>query len=563
MSLYSREELQKIIESKESWTAEELAGVLDKRPERDARFTTLSDKPIERVYGPDDDGARDFQQEIAWPGQYPYTRGIHPTGYRGKPWTIRLFSGFGTAEETNERYKYLLANGQDGLSVAFHLPNLMGRDSDDPRSRGEVGRCGVAVDTLADMETLFDGIELEPITTSMTTNAPAAINLAFYLAVAQKQGADWKKLGGTTQNDILKEYIAQKTWIFPPRPSMRIFTDFVTFCTEAVPRWNTVSISGYHIREAGSTAAQELAFTLYDGLEYVKHSVEAGLSVDDVAPRFSFFFNSHSDFFEEIAKFRAARRIWAREMKNRFGAKDPRSMMLRFHTQTAGCSLTAQQPLNNVARTALQALAAVLGGTQSLHTNSMDETLSLPTKTAATVALRTQQLILEETGVVHTIDPLGGSWFVEKLTDELEEECLSYFKRLDDMGGMIPAIEEGFPQEEISKAALHFQRQMESGDKAMVGVNKHVIPPEEDHKIEILEITDADESRQVDKLKKVKAQRNQSAVKDSLAKLEKAARGDANLMPPILDAARSYASIGEICDTLRGVFGEYTDPGLF
>ncbi|MEW6776033.1 MAG: methylmalonyl-CoA mutase family protein [Bdellovibrionota bacterium] len=562
MSLYSREELKKIIDSKEHWTAEDLAKTLARMPERQSRFTTISDVEIDRVYSPADLEGFDYEKDLGWPGKFPYTRGVHPTGYRGKPWTIRLFSGFGTPEQTNKRYRHLLSQGQDGLSVAFHLPNLMGRDSDDPRSRGEVGRCGVAMDTLRDMETLFDGITLEKITTSMTTNAPAAIMLSMYLAVAEKQGGDWKKLGGTTQNDILKEYIAQKTWIFPPRPSMRIFTDFVTFCTEAVPKWNTISISGYHIREAGSTAAQELAFTLYDGLEYVKYCVQAGLSVDQVAPRFSFFFNAHSDFFEEIAKYRAARRMWARLVTERFQPKDERSRILRFHTQTAGCSLTAQQPLNNIVRTAIQALSGVLGGTQSMHTNSMDETLALPSDEAVMVALRTQQIIQEETGVTNTVDPLGGSFFIESLTNELEEEAMDYVRRLDELGGMIPAIEKGFPQQEIHKAALHYHRQCEQNEKIMVGVNKYV--QEETQKIPLLEITDKDEKAHVEHLRKVKTSRDAARHKKALDDLSTAAkRTDKNLMPPILDAVRAYASVGEICDTLRGVFGEYRDPGMY
>ncbi len=565
MALFSRDELKKLIESKEAWTAEELAEALAKRGERSVPFTTISDVPVERVYGPQDIAGLEYERDLSWPGRFPYTRGIHPTGYRGKIWTMRLFSGFGTAEQTNKRYRYLLEQGGDGLSVAFHLPNLMGRDSDDPRSRGEVGRCGVAIDTLQDMENLFEGITLEKITTSMTTNAPAAIMFSMYLAVAEKQGGDWKKLGGTIQNDILKEYIAQKTWIFPPRPSMRIFTDIVTFCSEAVPRWNTISVSGYHIREAGSTAAQELAFTLYDGFEYLRACIEAGLPVDQVAPRFSFFFNAHSDFFEEIAKYRAARRIWARIARDRFHAKDERSLQLRFHTQTAGCSLTAQQPLNNIVRVALQALSGVLGGTQSLHTNSMDETLALPSEQAALVALRTQQIIAEETGVVSTVDPLGGSYFVEALTNKLEEEALAYVKRLDEMGGMIAAIEKGYPQEEIQRASLHYHRQCERGEKAIVGVNKYANGGAGGgQEIPLLEITDADEKRQLASLKGVKTGRDQARWRKSLDILDKTARRpDANLMPAILDSVRAYASLGEICGTLRGVFGEYRDPGMF
>ncbi len=562
MSTYSRAELEKLLKQKDTWSSAELKAALDRMPERSVPFTTLSDVPVDRLYGPWDRENEDYQRDLGFPGQYPYTRGIHPTGYRGKLWTTRIFSGFGTAKQTNERYHYLLKNGQMGLSVAFHLPTLMGMDSDDPRSAGEVGKCGVAMDSLADMETLFKGIPMGDITTSMTTNAPASIVLSFFLAAAEKQGVPWTKLGGTTQNDVLKEYIAQKTWIFPPRPAMRVVTDMITFCREAVPRWNTISISGYHIREAGSTAAQELAFTLYDGVEYVRHCVEAGLDVDSFAPRLSFFFNSHSDFFEEIAKMRAARRMWAKLMKERFGAKDERSLQLRFHTQTAGCSLTAQQPYNNIVRTAVQALAGVLGGTQSLHTNSMDETLGLPTEQAVTIALRTQQIIAEETGVTNTIDPLGGSWFVEELTDELEKQAWEYVKRLDSMGGMIPAIDKGYPQQEIHKAALHYHKQCERNEKVIVGVNKYV-QAEEKCPIDILDIPESVERDQVASLKKLRSGRDNGAVKSNLSKLKKACEGSQNVMPPILDCVRSYATLGEIVGTMKEVFGEYRDPGYF
>ncbi|MCW5828027.1 MAG: methylmalonyl-CoA mutase family protein [Deltaproteobacteria bacterium] len=562
MSGYSREAIEALLKKKETWTVTELREALNRMPERPVPFTTLSDVPVDRLYGPWNQASSDYERDLGFPGQFPYTRGIHPSGYRGKNWTTRIFSGFGTASQTNERYHYLLKNGQMGLSVAFHLPTLMGLDSDDPRSAGEVGKCGVAMDSLRDMETLFSGIPMGDITTSMTTNAPAAIVFSFFLAAAEKQGVPWTKLGGTTQNDVLKEFIAQKTWIFPPRPAMRLVTDMITFCREAVPKWNTISISGYHIREAGSTAAQELAFTLYDGLEYVRHCVEAGLDVDSFAPRLSFFFNSHSDFFEEIAKMRAARRMWAKIMKERFGAKDVRSMQLRFHTQTAGCSLTAQQPYNNIVRTALQALAGVLGGTQSLHTNSMDETLGLPTEQAVTIALRTQQIIAEETGVTNTIDPLGGSWFVETLTDEMESQAWAYVERLDSMGGMIPAIEKGYTQQEIHKAALRYHEQVEKGEKTIVGVTKYV-QHDEKCPIEILDIPETIEREQVESLRDLRQARDNNAVQTTLKRLKKVCEGNQNVMPPILDCVRSYATLGEIVGTMKEVFGEYRDPGYY
>jgi len=522
--------------------------------------TTISGRPIEPLYGPADTASLDYERDLADPGQYPYTRGVHRTMYRGKVWTMRQFAGFGTAAQTNARFKYLLAHGGHGLSVAFDLPTLMGRDPDHPLSLGEVGKCGVAVSSLEDMETLFDGIPLDEVSTSMTINSPAAMLLAFYILVGEKQGVSEAALSGTIQNDILKEFIAQKEYIFPPRPSMRIIVDMIRYGTERMPKWNTISISGYHIREAGATAAQELAFTLRDGIEYVQWCVDAGMDVDSFAPRLSFFFNSHSDFFEEIAKFRAARRIWARTMRERFGAKNPRSWMLRFHTQTAGVSLTAQQPYNNVVRTALQALAGVLGGTQSLHTNSLDEALALPTEEAVTIALRTQQVIAHETGVTNTADPLGGSWFVESLTDEIEKEALEYFRRIDAMGGMVTAVEKGYPQREIQEAAFRFQQAVERREKVIVGVNEHVM---EEKPIPILYIDEAVEREQVERLAALRGRRDASRVSRALDDLKDAARGTDNLMPPILAASREYATIGEMCDALREVFGEYEEPAVF
>jgi methylmalonyl-CoA mutase N-terminal domain/subunit len=481
--------------------------------------------------------------------------------HRGRTWTMRQFAGFGTAKETNERYKFLLAHGQTGLSVAFDFPTLYGRDSDDPRSRGEVGKCGVAIDTLADMEQLFGGIPLDQITTSMTINPPAAILWAMYLAVAEKQGVPWTKVGGTIQNDMLKEFIAQKTWIFPPQPSLKIIVDIIAFATEHVPNWNTISISGYHIREAGSTAVQELAFTLCDGMTYVRAARDAGLDPDRFAQRLSFFFNAHNDFFEEVAKYRAARRIWSRFMKDEIGAKDPRAWLLRFHTQTAGCSLTAQQPMNNIVRTTIQAMAAVMGGTQSLHTNSMDETLALPTEQSVMVALRTQQIIAEESGVTNTIDPLGGSYFVEALTNRMEREALDYIKTINEMGGMLRAIERGYPQQEIAQAAYHYQQQIDNGEKTIVGLNKHAIgnePP-----IETLYIDEETERRQIANLQRVRAERDNAATEAALRRLRETAVAGGSLVPPILDAVRAYASVGEIVNRLRTVFGEYVDPAYF
>ncbi len=525
--------------------------------ERADSFTTISGRRIERVYGAADIADLDYSRDLADPGAFPYTRGIHPTGYRGKLWTMRQFAGFGTPEETNERYKTLLRAGGTGLSVAFDLPTLMGRDPDHELSLGEVGKCGVNVTSLADMETLFDGIALGDITTSMTINSPAAMIFAMYLVVAEKQGADWKKISGTIQNDILKEFIAQKEYIFPPRPSMRIITDIFAFCSKQAPKWNTISVSGYHIREAGATALQELAFTLRDGLEYVQWGVDAGLDVDDFVPRISFFFNAHSDFFEEIAKYRAARKIWAHAMRDRFHARSERSWKLRFHSQTAGVSLTAQQPYNNVVRTALQALSAVLGGTNSLHTNSLDEALALPTADAATLALRTQQIIAHESGVANVVDPLGGSYFVEKLTREVEDGALAYFEAIDKMGGMVEAIERGFPQKEIAESAYRFQQAVERKEKIIVGVNdfvQHDAPP-----IEILYIDESAAEKQLAKLDRLQKTRNADQVARSLDALRAAARSTENLMPRILDAVRAYATVGEMCDALREVWGEYEE----
>jgi methylmalonyl-CoA mutase N-terminal domain/subunit len=539
------------------WERETLAPALARSPERPGPFTTISGRPIARLYGPEDVNGLDYASDIANPGDFPYVRGIHPTGYRGKLWTMRQFAGFGTPEETNQRYKDLIAAGGTGLSVAFDLPTLMGRDPDHPLSLGEVGKCGVNITSLADMERLFDGIALGNITTSMTINSPAPMIFAMYLVVAEKQGADWSRISGTIQNDILKEFIAQKEYIFPPRPSMRLITDVFGFCTERVPRWNTISVSGYHIREAGATALQELAFTLRDGLEYVQYGVDAGLKVDDFVPRISFFFNSHSDFFEEIAKYRAARKLWAEAMRDRFGARNPRSWQLRFHTQTAGVSLTAQQPYNNVVRTALQALAGVLGGTNSLHTNSLDEALALPTKEAATIALRTQQIIAHESGVTNVVDPLGGSYFVERLTRDMEAGALEYWNTIDRMGGMVEAIELGYPQKEIAEASYQFQQAVERREKIIVGVNDYV--QEDEDPIAILYIDDTAAERQLGRLEELKKTRDADAVARTLDALKQTARGTGNTMPALIDCVRAYATVGEMCDALRDVWGEYEE----
>lgn len=553
--------LGRIKDSLELWEKEILNKHLKKTPESKEKFTTLSNQEIKRLYTPIDLENFDYLNDLGFPGEYPYTRGIQPTMYRGKIWTMRQFAGFGTAEDTNARYKYLLSQGTTGLSVAFHMPTLMGVDSDSPKARGEVGKCGVAVDSLADMEILFDGIPLDQVTTSMTINGPASILLCMYMAVAEKQGVSWDKIGGTIQNDILKEYIAQKSWLFPPEPSIRIITDIFAFCCKHVPKWNTISISGYHIREAGSSALQELAFTLKDGLTYVEAGIRAGLDVDEFAPRLSFFFNAHNDFFEEIAKYRAARRIWAREMRETFKAKDPRSWMLRFHTQTAGCSLTAQQPLNNIVRTTVQALAAILGGTQSLHTNSMDETLALPTELAVTVALRTQQILAEESGVINTIDPLGGSYFVESLTYKMEQGAYDYFRKIDDLGGMVKAIELGYPQREIMDHAYWYQQAVEKGEKTIVGVNKYQMA--EEIPIPILKIDEEVEKRQIARTQEIRRRRDKKAWENSLRELKKAASGKENLIPYIYQAVKAYATIGEIVDTLKDVFGTYKEPAMF
>jgi methylmalonyl-CoA mutase N-terminal domain/subunit len=544
-------------EAYQEWERTILQPTLRRAPERDADFTTVSGEPIKRLYTPLDLEGTDPVRDIGLPGAYPFTRGIHPTGYRGKLWTMRMFAGFGSAEETNARFRYLLDQGQTGLSIAFDMPTLYGRDTDDPLVPGEFGKCGVAVSSLADMEILLDGLPLDQISTSMTINSPAAIVWAMYLVVAEKRGIPWSQLRGTLQNDILKEYIAQNEYIFPPEPSMRLVVDTIEFSTRHVPQWNPVSISGYHIREAGATAAQELAFTLADGLAYVQATIERGLHVDEFAPRLSFFFNAHNDLFEEVAKYRAARRIWARTLHERFGAQNPRSLWLRFHAQTAGCSLTAQQPENNIVRTAIQALAAILGGCQSLHTNSMDEALALPSEKAVTIALRTQQIIAEESGVANTVDPLGGSYFVEALTNRMEEECLAYFRRIEDLGGVIPAIRRGFFQSEIADAAYRYQREIDSGRRGVIGVNRYAIKTPLE--IPILEMDPHGEARHLERLNRVRATRDNALVKQRLEALREAALGTENLMPPILDCVRAYATIGEMCDVLRDVFGVYRE----
>ncbi|HWP67231.1 MAG TPA: methylmalonyl-CoA mutase family protein [Candidatus Limnocylindria bacterium] len=526
-------------------------------PERPVRFSTVSDLVVEPLYGPED--VRSGPERIGLPGEYPYTRGVYPNMYRGRLWTMRQFAGFGTAEDTNARFHFLLGQGQTGLSTAFDMPTLMGYDADHPRARGEVGREGVAVSTLDDMRALFRGIHLDEVTTSMTVNCSASILLAMYLALAEEQGVPWAKVGGTIQNDMLKEFIAQKEWICPPEPAVRIVVDMIEFCARETPRWHPVSISGYHIREAGSTAVQELAFTLADGLAYVEAAVARGLPVDSFAPRLSFFFNLHNDFFEEVAKLRAARRLWATLLRERFGARDPRSMMLRTHAQTAGCSLTAQQPLNNVVRVAIQALAGVLGGVQSLHTNSLDETLALPSEQAAMVALRTQQIIAEESGVANIVDPLGGSWAVEALTDRMEREALDYIRRIDEMGGMLRAIELGFPQKEIADAAYVYQRQLDAGEKTVVGVNRYQVP--EERPPELLRIPLEVEGKQVERVRRFKERRNAAAARAARLRVREAAESGANLMPPLIDAVKAGCTVGELSDVYREVFGEYRDPG--
>ncbi len=545
------------LDATEEWRRE----LYDAKPERDALFTTMSGLPVEPLYSPDSVEI-DYERDLGYPGVYPFTRGVYPSMYRGRLWTMRQFAGFGTAEETNIRFRYLLEHGQTGLSTAFDMPTLMGYDSDHSKSLGEVGREGVAIDSLEDMEQLFAGIPLDEVSTSMTINAPAAMLLAFYICVGEEQGVSRDRLRGTIQTDILKEYIAQKEWIFPPEPSMRLCVDMIEFCAKEVPQWHPVSISGYHIREAGSTAAQELAFTLADGFAYVEAAVARGLDVDDFAPRLSFFFNAHIDFFEEIAKYRAARRIWARELRERYGAKNPRSWLMRFHTQTAGVSLTAQQPEVNIVRTAIEALAAVLGGTQSLHTNSFDEALALPTEHAAKLALRTQQVIAHETGVTDTIDPLGGSYFVEDLTNRLEAEAYDYFGRIRELGGVVAAIRDNFFQREIAEASFRYQNEVEAGQRVIVGVNR--FQEEDAQPIEILRIDQALEDKQVARVQALKGRRDTAAAEEALARLKAdAAVDDRNLMPAIVDASRVYVTMGEMCDALREVWGTWRETPVF
>jgi methylmalonyl-CoA mutase N-terminal domain/subunit len=553
--MYDRKKLDQL---QQDWEQQTLAPTLDRFPERKKEFITTSSEPIKRLYTPSDIQDLEFERDLGFPGEYPYTRGIHATMHRSRLWTMRMFAGFGTAEETNQRFKYLLEQGQTGLSIAFDLPTLMGYDTDAPEALGEFGKCGVAVSSLKDMEILLDGIPLDKVSTSMTINSPAAVIWAMYIAAAEKQGVRPDQLRGTIQNDILKEYIAQKEYIFPPEPSMRLVVDTIEYGSSTVPQWNTISISGYHIREAGSTAAQELAFTLADGFEYVRWAIERGLEVDSFAPRLSHFFNAHNDFFEEIAKYRAARRIWAREMRETFGAKDPRSWLMRFHTQTAGVSLTAQQPENNIVRVAIQALAAVLGGTQSLHTNSMDEALALPSEHAVTVALRTQQIIAEESGVTNTIDPLGGSFFVEAQTNRIEQQAYDYFRRIDELGGMLPAIEMGFFQSEISDAAYRYQLEIDQGIRNIVGVNAHA--EDKPLSIPLLEMDPAGYQRQVDRLAKLRKERDNARVGQTLDKLRLACQGTENTMPYILEAVRAYATLSEIIGVMKDIFGVYEEP---
>jgi methylmalonyl-CoA mutase, N-terminal domain len=556
--MYDRQKLDQLRQALENWEQTNLRKTLAAMPERQESFITTSSEPVNRLYTPLDVADLDYMEELGLPGEYPYTRGVHPTLHRGKLWTMRMFAGFGTAEETNARFKYLLGQGNDGLSIAYDLPTLMGLDTDAPEAEGEFGKCGVAVSSLKDMEALLDGIPLDRVSTSMTINSPAAIIWAMYIAAAEKQGVRPEQLRGTTQNDILKEYIAQKEYIFPPEPSMRLVVDTIEFGTNSVPQWNTISISGYHIREAGSTAAQELAFTLADGMEYVRWALQRGMDIDSFAPRLSFFFNAHNDFFEEIAKYRAARRIWAHEMRHTFGAKNERSWLMRFHTQTAGVSLTAQQPEINVIRVAIQALAAVLGGTQSLHTNSMDEALALPSQHAATIALRTQQIIAEESGVANTIDPLAGSFFVEAQTRRIEAQAYAYFKRIADLGGVLPAIEKGFFQSEISDAAYRYQREIDKGQRKIVGVNAYA--EDKPLTIPLLEMDPQGYARQVERLKLVRAERDPARVGQALDRLRIACAGSENTMPFILDAVRAYATLGEIIGVMKKEFGIYREP---
>ena len=559
--MFTDKTLQEVQEGRKKWEKE--AGKAGRqKAKKGKRFSTVSDLEIKEIYTPEDIKDLDYSRDIGYPGIFPFTRGCQPTMYRGREWTFRMFSGMGSAEDTNKRWHHLLKEGETGLSTAFDFPTLMGYDTDSPRARGECGRCGVAIDTLKDFEILTHKIPLDSVTTSMTINPPASVLWAMYLVVADKSGVSWDKIGGTIQNDMLKEFIAQKTFMLPPEPSIRLISDTIEFGTQHVPLWNTISISGYHIREAGSTAIQELAFTLADGIAYVQDVMERKkLDVDSFAPRLSFFFNSHLDFFEEIAKFRAARRMWARIMRDRFKAKNPRSWWMRFHTQTAGCSLTAQQPYNNIIRTTTEALAAVMGGTQSLHTNALDETLALPSEFAATIALRTQQILADETGVTNTIDPLAGSYFVESLTRLMEEKAWEYINKIDEMGGMLAAIDKGFPQMEIADAAYHYQRQIDNGEKVVVGVNKYVV--EEKAPPEILRIDEAVEEKQIARLQKVKKERDNRKVAQILKNLRAASRTDKNLMPYVKEAVKEYATEQEICDVWRDVFGEYRDPGFY
>ena len=555
--MFDKKEIEKIKKLKTQWEEGTLKKTLERFPERKEKFVTGSGEEVERLYTPDNLGEFDYGKELNFPGEYPYTRGIQPTMYRGRLWTMRQYAGFGTAEESNKRYKYLLSQGQTGLSIAFDLPTQIGYDSDHPMSLGEVGKVGVAIDSLKDMEILFDGIPLDQVSTSMTINAPAAILLAMYIVVAEKQGVSPDRLKGTIQNDILKEYIARGTYIFPPSPSMRLITNIFEFCSKEMPQWNTISISGYHIREAGATAIQEVAFTLANGIAYVEAALKASLGVDDFAPRLSFFFNAHNDLLEEVAKFRAARRLWAKIMRERFKAKDQRSLMLRFHTQTAGCTLTAQQPDNNIVRVTLQALAAVLGGTQSLHTNSKDEALALPAEDSVRIALRTQQIIAYESGVTETIDPLAGSYYIESLTKKIEERALAYIEKIDKLGGAPQAIEKGFMQQEIQNSAYQYQKEIEEGKRIVVGVNKFQI--EEEPPRGLLKVDPEVERRQLEKLKELKETRDTRQVQVSLEALGKAAKTEANLMPYILNCVKSYATLGEICNVLRKEFGEYKE----
>ena len=555
-------EVKKVLSEKQTelkrWEAETLQKILDRAPERKTSFEGISLEPVERLYTAADTENLD---DIGFPGEFPYRRGIHPTGYRGRLWTMRQFAGFSSPEETNKRFKYLMAQGQTGLSVAYDLPALMGLDADSPLSEGEVGKCGVAVSSFADYEALFDGIPLEQVTVSQTINAPASIFLAMYLVMAEKQGADFKKISGTLQNDILKEYIAQKEWIYPIKPAMKLVIDTFEFCTKYVPKYNPISVSGYHIREAGATALQELAFTLRDGVEYVQYGVERGMDVDEFVPRISFFFNAHNDFFEEIAKYRAARVVWAQTMKEHFGAKNPRTMQMRFHTQTAGVSLTVQQPLNNIARVAIQALAGVLGGTQSLHTDAYDEALALPTDQAALIALRTQQIIAEETGVVNTVDPLGGSWFVESLTQKLVDGCYDYFDKIDGFGGMVEAVEAGFPQREIQESAYQYQKAVERGEQTIIGVNKYQMELEL-HKTDILQIDENVRVHQLERLEQTKNSHDKGAVANALDRLKLAAQANENTMSATIEAVKAYATVEEISVALRDVYGIYEEPAF-